>query len=168
MKIKHKVQRKLHPNFQAELRLCCLCSLTTWWHWVVCAGSRDGPWRWFSGAHLPGRCTCGVRGWVGVSASVLQWVALCCTLRLSADGRDAGGDAGSSGSGAEHPAPPSAGSSIEEPPGSPLLLWEPCFYSACVRASFGFVFLSQTVVPKIGNPRNHREADTDANTWGFI
>ena len=24
------------------------------------------------------------------------------------------------------------------------------------------------VVPKIANRRNHREADTDANTWGFI
>ena len=116
MKIKHKVQRKLHPTFQGELKLCCLCGLTTWWQWVVCAGSPDGPWRWFSGAHLHGRCTCSVRGPVGVSASGLQWVALCCTLRLRADGRDAGGDTGSSGSGAEHPAPPSAGALIEEPP----------------------------------------------------
>ena len=49
---------------------------------------------------------CGVRGGVGVSASGLQRAALCCSLRLGADGRDAGGDAGSSGSGAEHPAPP--------------------------------------------------------------
>ena len=53
-------------------------------------------------------------------------------------------------------------------PGSPLLLSEPCVHSTCVRASFGFVFLSQTVEPKIANPRNHREADTDANTRGFI
>ena len=82
MKIKHKVQRKLDPTFQAELKLCSLCRPTTWWHWVVCAGSRDGPWRWFLGAHLPGRCNCGVRGRVGVSASGLQWAALCCSLSL--------------------------------------------------------------------------------------
>ena len=31
-----------------------------------------------------------------------------------------------------------------------------------------FVFLSQTVVPKIANPRNHREADTDGNARGFF
>ena len=48
----------------------------------------------------------GVRGGVGVSASGLQRAALCCSLRLGADGRDASGDTGSSGSGAEHPAPP--------------------------------------------------------------
>ena len=53
-------------------------------------------------------------------------------------------------------------------PGTPLLLSEPCVHSTCVRASFVFVFLSQTVVPKIANPRNLREADTDANTLGFI
>ena len=53
-------------------------------------------------------------------------------------------------------------------PGSLPLLSESCVHSTCVRASFGFVFLSQTVVPKIANPRNHREADTDANTRGFI
>ena len=35
-------------------------------------------------------------------------------------------------------------------PGSPLLLSEPCFYSACVRAYFGFHFLSQTVCPRLG------------------
>ena len=51
-------------------------------------------------------------------------------------------------------------------PGSPPLLSEPCIHSTCVRASF--FFLSQTVEPKIANPRNHREADTDANTQGFI
>ena len=115
MKIKHKVQRKLDPTFQAELKLCSLCGPTTWWQWVVCAGSRDGPWRWFLGAHLPGRCNCGVRGRVGVSASGLQWAALCCSLRLSW-WRDVGGDAGSSGSGAEHPDPQSAGASTEKPP----------------------------------------------------
>ena len=25
---------------------------------MVCVGSGDGPWRWLSGAHLPGSCTC--------------------------------------------------------------------------------------------------------------
>ena len=53
-------------------------------------------------------------------------------------------------------------------PGSPPFLSIPCVYFACVPASFGFVFKSQTVVPKIVNPRNHREADTNANTRGFI
>ena len=84
MNIKHKVQRRLDPTFQAELKmkLCSLCGSTTWWQRVVCAGSGDGPWRWLSNAHLLGRCTCGVRGGVGVSASGLQHAALCCSLRL--------------------------------------------------------------------------------------
>ena len=81
MTIKHKVQRKLDPTFQAELNLCILCGPTTWWQWVVCAGSGDGLWRWLSGAHLRGRCTCGVRGGVGVSTSGLQWAVQCCSLR---------------------------------------------------------------------------------------
>ena len=46
MKIKHKVQRKLDPTFQAELNLCSLCGLTPWWQGVVCAGSEDWPWQW--------------------------------------------------------------------------------------------------------------------------
>ena len=58
----------------------------------------------------------GVRGGVGVSASGLQQVALCCSLRPGPDGRDAGGVSRSSGSGAEHPAPQSAGASTEELP----------------------------------------------------
>ena len=57
----------------------------------------------------------GVRGRVCVSASGLQRAALCSSLSPESDGRDAGGDAGSSGSGAEHPAPQSAGASTEEP-----------------------------------------------------
>ena len=57
-----------------------------------------------------------VRGGVGVSASGLQQAVLCCSLRPGPDGRDAGGVSGSSGSGAEHPAPQSAGASTEEPP----------------------------------------------------
>ena len=42
MKIKHKVQRRLDPTFQAELKLCSLCGPTPWWQRVVCAGSGDG------------------------------------------------------------------------------------------------------------------------------
>ena len=57
MKIKHKVQRKLDHTFQAELKLCSLCGLTTWWKRVVCVGSGDGMWCRLSGAHLPGICT---------------------------------------------------------------------------------------------------------------
>ena len=105
MKIKHKLQRKLDPTFQAVLNLYSLCGPTTCWQWVVCAGSGDGPWCWLSGAHLPRWCTCRVRGRVGFSDSCLQRVALCCSLRLSAVWHDAGGDAGSSGSGADHPTP---------------------------------------------------------------
>ena len=58
----------------------------------------------------------GVRGRVGVSVSGLKRAALGCSLRPGPDGRDAGGDARSSGSGAEHPTPLSAGASREEPP----------------------------------------------------
>ena len=58
----------------------------------------------------------GVRGGVGVIASRLQQAVLCCSLRPGPDGRDAGGVSGSSGSGAEHPAPQSAGASTEELP----------------------------------------------------
>ena len=57
----------------------------------------------------------GVRVGVGVSESGLQREALFCSLIPGPDGRDAGGDAGSSGSGAEHPTPQSAGASTEEP-----------------------------------------------------
>ena len=115
MKVKHKVQRKLDPTFQAELKLCNLCGLTPWWQRVVCAGSGDWPWRWLSGAHLPVRCICGVWGGVGLSASGLQWAALCCSLRAGPDGRDVGGVSGSSGSGAEHTAPQFAGASTVDP-----------------------------------------------------
>ena len=57
------------------------------------------------GVHLPGRFTCEVRGGVVVSHSGLHRAVLCCSLRLGADGQDAGGDAGSSGSGAKHSSP---------------------------------------------------------------
>ena len=57
-----------------------------------------------------------VRGGVGVIASRLQQAVLCCSLRPGPDGRDVGGVSGSSGSGAEHPAPQSAGASTEELP----------------------------------------------------
>ena len=69
-----------------------------------------------SGAHLPGSCTCGGRGVVGISVSGLQRTALCCSLRPGPDGRDVGGVSGSSGSGAEHPAPQAAGAFTEELP----------------------------------------------------
>ena len=105
---------------------------------------------------------------VGISVSGLQRTALCCSLRPGPDGRDVGGDAGSSSSGAEHPAPQSAGASTEEPP-SPRVSASSLrtLHSLDLCPSF-FFFLSQTVEPKIANPRNHREANTDANTQGFI
>ena len=102
---------------------------------------------------------------MGVSVSGLQWAAQCCSLRPP-DGRDAGGVSGSSGSGAEHPAPQAAGAFTEELPSprvSAASLRTLC--SLYLRLSFFCLFfLSQTVVPKIANLRNHREADTDANT----
>ena len=114
-----------------------------------------------------------VRGGVGVSVSGLKRAALGCSLRPGPDGRDASGDARSSGSGAEHPTPLSAGASREESPSPRVsaaslrtlcsLYLRPSFF--CL---FVFFFLSQTVVPKIANLRNHQEADTDANTRGFI
>ena len=49
----------------------------------------------------------------------------------------------------------------------PFLIFPTQFFY--LRPSFfWFCFFSQTVVPKIANLRNHREADTDANTRGFI
>ena len=83
------------------------------------------------------RCTCGVRGRVVFSASGLQRVALCCSLRLGAVWCDAGGDTGSSGSGAKHPTPQSAGPPQKRPEAH---LSEPCFHFARVRNAFGFVF----------------------------
>ena len=56
------------------------------------------------------------QGGVGVSASGLQRAALCCFLTPGPDGRECGWLSGSSGSGAEYPAPQSAGASTEEPP----------------------------------------------------
>ena len=100
---------------------------------------------------MPGGWTCGVRGVVGVRASGLQWAVLCCSLRLRADGRDAGGDTGSSGSGAEHSVPQSAGppQKITQAPESLLILSEPCFHSACIRVSFGFVFYLRLLCPRL-------------------
>ena len=54
-----------------------------------------------------------------------------------------------------------------KPPGLCCFSQNPAI-TTCVRASFGFLFLSQTVVPKIVNPKNHGEAHTEANTRGFI
>ena len=110
------------------------------------------------------------QGGVGVSASGLQRVALCCSLTPGPDGWECGWLSGSSGSGAEYPAPQSAGASTEEPP-SPRVSAASLriLRSLYLRPSFfWFVFLSQTVVPKIANLRNLREANTDANTRGFI
>ena len=116
MKKEHKLQRNLDSTFEAELKLCSLSGLTTWWHQMVCVGSGHGPWPWLSGAHLPGSCTCGgqrrggrQRLWAPEGGAVLL-------LRPGPDGRDAGGVSGSSASGAEHPAPQSAGATTEELP----------------------------------------------------
>ena len=116
MKKEHKLQRNLDSTFEAELKLCSLSGLITWCsEWSV----------WGLGMGLGADCQVhiclgvapvGVRDGVGVSASGLQQAVLCCSLRPGPDGQDAGGVSGSSGSGAEHPAPQSAGASTEELP----------------------------------------------------
>ena len=102
-------------------------------------------------------------GWASAPLGSVGCAAL--FLRPGPDRRDAGGVSGSSGSGAEHPPPQSAGASTEERP-SPQVSAASLrtLRSLCVRASFGFVFLSQIVVPKIANLRNHRKAGSKANT----
>ena len=99
----------------------------------------------------------GVRGGVGVIASGLQQVALCCSLRPPLMGRMRVGSLGPLALGLSILPPSMHGlpQKSSQAPGSPPILSEPCVYSTCVRASFGFVFLSQIVVPKIANPRNH-------------
>ena len=92
----------------------------------------------------------GVRGGVGVSASGLQGAALCSSLSPESDGRDAGGDAGSSGSEAEHPAPQSAGASTEEPQSprvSAASLRTLC--SLYLHPSFFFFFYLRLLCPRL-------------------
>ena len=117
---------------------------------------------------MRGRCTC--RGGVGVSTSGLQWAVQCCSLRPPLMGGMRVGSLGPLALGLSIWSPSLHGPPQKSPqaPGSPPILSEPSVYSTCVRASFGFVFLSQSVVPKIANPRNHGEADTDSNTRAFI
>ena len=43
MKKEHKLQRNLDSTFEAELKLCSLSVLTTWWQGMVCVGSGDRP-----------------------------------------------------------------------------------------------------------------------------
>ena len=121
---------------------------------MVCAGSRNGSWHWFSGAHLPGRCTCGVRGGVGISASGLQWAALCCSLSLRADGRDAGGDAGSSGSGAEFSAPPPVCRGLDRraanPPGLRCFSQNPAFTLRASELLLVLIFYLRLFCPRLG------------------
>ena len=109
---------------------------------------------------------------MGISVSGLQWAALCCSLSLCADGRDTGGDAGSSGSGAEFSAPPPVCRGLDRraarPPGLRCFSQNPAFTLPASELLLVLFFLYQTVVPKIANPRNHRDVDSDANTRGFI
>ena len=165
MKIKHKIQRKLDPSFQAALKLCSLLGLTTWWQRMVCVGSGDGPWCWLSGAHLPGRCTCGVRGGVVFSASGLQQVAQWCSLRLALFGVIWEGTLGPLVLGLSIP-PPSLQALHRRAP--KRISQNPAFTLPASEMLLVLFFLSQTVVPKIANPRKHGEAHNDANTWGFI
>ena len=170
MTIKHKVQRKLYPTFQAELNLCILCGPTNWWQWVVCAGSGDGLWRWLSGAHLCGRCTCGSEvGWASAPLASSErhsaapweppWLAGCgwglWVLWLW-------------GWASCPPVCMGLHRRAPKPLGLRRFSQNPAFTLPASELLLALFFLSQSVVPKIVNPRNHREADTDANTWGFI
>ena len=119
----------------------------------ICVVDAPAGQRWGGHQHL----------WPPVSGTVLL-------LETPPDWPDAGGVSGSSGSGAEHPAPQAAGAFTEELP-SPRVSAASLrtLRSLYLRPSFfWFCFLSKTVVPKIANLRNHQEADTDANTRGFI
>ena len=137
---------------------------------MVCVGSGDGPWCWLSGAHLPRSWSC--RGqrrggrqrlWAPEGGAVLL-------LRPGPDGRDAGGVSGSSASGAEHPAPQSAGASTEEP-------WSPQVSAASLRTlrslylhpSFFWLsfFISDCCAQDCESEKPPRSWH-DANTRGFI
>ena len=108
---------------------------------LVTANGLCGVWGW--ALALIVRCTSAWemhlrgQGGVGVSASGLQRVALCCSLTPGPDGRECGWLSGSSGSGAEYPAPQSAGASTEEPP-SPRVSAASLrtLRSLCLRPSF--------------------------------
>ena len=172
MKLEQKLQRN-RPYFPGRAEALKPLWSNNWWHRMVCVGSGDGPWRWMSGAHLPGSCTCGGQrrggrqclwapggGAVQLPESWIWWAGcrwgrwvlwlwgwasrppVCWGLHRRA------------------PKPPGLRYFSQNPvftlPASELLLFV-CFF-----------FLSQTVVPKIANLRNHREANTNANTRGFI
>ena len=117
-----------------------------------------------------GDAPAGIRDGVGVSTSGLQRAALCCSLRLGADGGMRVGTLGPLALGLRIPPPSLQAAATEEPP-SPRVSAASLrtLLSLCPRPSFfWFCFLSQTVVPKIANMRNHQEADSDANTRGII
>ena len=117
-----------------------------------------------------GYAPAGIRDGVGVSISGLQRVALCCSLRLGADGGMRVGTLGPLALGLRIP-PPSlqaAGTKgAAKPPGLCRFSQNPAF-TLPVSEFLWFCFLPQTVVPKIANMRNHQEADSDANTRGII
>ena len=91
-----------------------LLSGPLWSDNLVAASGLCGVWRW--DVVLIVRCT---SAWeLHLWGSEAGWASapLGSSGRCCADGRDAGGVSVSSGSGAEHPAPQSAGASTAEPP----------------------------------------------------
>ena len=150
MKIKHKVKRKLDPTFQAELKLCSLCGPTLGGNEWSVRGLGIGP-----GADCQVHICLGDasegQSWCGRQRVWPQQAALCCSLTPGPIGRDAGGVSGSSGSGAEHPAPCLQGPPQKSPQasGSPQLLSESCVHSTCLRASFGFLFYLRLLCPRL-------------------
>ena len=110
-----------------------------------------------------------IRDGVCVSTSGLQRAVLCCSLRLGADGGSPVRTLGPLALGLRIP-PPSLQAHHRRAAKPPV----PCCFSqnpafTLPASEFLLVlFLSQTVVPKIANMRNHQEADSDANTRGII
>ena len=95
---------------------------------------------------------------MGISTSGLQWAVQCCSLRPPSGGQDAGGVSGSSGSGTEHPSPPVCMGFHRRAPKSPGLRrfsQNPAFTLPVSELLLVLFFYL-------------READTDANTGGFI
>ena len=99
------------------------------------------------------------------SASGLQQVAQWCSLRLELFGVIWEGTLGPLVLGLSIP-PPSLQALHRRAP--KRISQNPAFTLPASEMLLVLFFLSQTVVPKIANPKNHGEAHTEANTRGFI
>ena len=122
-----------------------------------------------SGAHLPGRCTCADQRRGGRQH---LWPPAGSAVLLPKTGADGGSPVGTLGPMAlVLRIPPRSLHAhhrrAAKPPGLCRFSQNPAF-TLPVSEFLLVLFLSQTVVPKIANMRNHQEADSDANTRGII